>query len=377
MDQRGIAPLVIVAIVVVVAVVVGVGIYATTRGGGGGNIAGATSLRFNLDITAQGESTTGTVMVKNIGTNNMMLRMEVTYNLENYIWIMNEPQQKVWVYGVYGYDQWTDLSADFSTYWSEFNQSFENYQTQLGGWTGSGEYTYTDPTSGATERFYNIEVNPELADSLFVHEVGGGGENQPSGGPISIQSDDQFTSANGVTGGSGTQSDPYIIQSWSIDASSASSGNGIEIQNTTAYFIVRNCLVENGGIQGFSNVGIFLENVVNGIIENNTCGNNWTGINLFESSNNTISGNTCESNSVGISLSGSSINTISGNTCESNGWGIGLYSSSNYNTLTNNICSNNGYGIYLSSSNNNTLIGNNLLNNVTSSFDEGANNNWS
>jgi len=35
MDQKGMAPLVIVAIVVVVAVVAGIGIYATTRGGGG------------------------------------------------------------------------------------------------------------------------------------------------------------------------------------------------------------------------------------------------------------------------------------------------------------------------------------------------------
>jgi hypothetical protein len=103
---------------------------------------------------------------------------------------------------------------------------------------------------------------------------GGGGENQPggggtySGGPIRIQNDYQFTAANGVVSGSGTVSDPYIIENWAIDASGA---NGIDIQNTTAYFIVRNCLIENSAISMHG--GIYLNNVVNGTIENNTCEN--------------------------------------------------------------------------------------------------------
>lgn len=159
---------------------------------------------------------------------------------------------------------------------------------------------------------------------------GGAGGGTYGGGSIYINGNSEFIPANGVTGGSGTQSDPYIIQGWSQDASSA---NGIDIQNTTAYFVIRNCLVENGVIQGLSKAGIFLENVVNGIIENNTCENNWTGIDLFESSNNTISGNTCEGNV---------------------------------------------YGIYLfSSSDNNTLTGNNLLNNTHPYVDAGTNNHWS
>jgi len=102
---------------------------------------------------------------------------------------------------------------------------------------------------------------------------GGGGENNPpsgtySGGPILIQNDYQFTAANGVVSGSGTVNDPYIIENWAIDASGA---NGIDIQNTTAYFIVRNCLIENSVIS--THGGIYLNNVVNGTIENNTCEN--------------------------------------------------------------------------------------------------------
>ena len=38
--------------------------------------------------------------------------------------------------------------------------------------------------------------------------------------PIYIHGNDDFTSENGVTGGSGTSNDPYIIEDWDINASS-------------------------------------------------------------------------------------------------------------------------------------------------------------
>lgn len=66
--------------------------------------------------------------------------------------------------------------------------------------------------------------------------------------PILINGNAGFTPANGVTSGSGTESNPYVIEGWDINASSA---NGIEIRNTTAYFVIRNCYVHNGGIGGF------------------------------------------------------------------------------------------------------------------------------
>jgi parallel beta-helix repeat protein len=180
--------------------------------------------------------------------------------------------------------------------------------------------------------------------------------------PISINGNSQFTSANGVVSGSGTVDNPYIIQGWAIDASTA---NGIDIQNTTAYFIVRNCLVENGEN---SYCGIYLDNVINGKLENNNCLNNDNSIYLDSSSYNTLTNNTCENNVyednfyTGIYLDSSSYNTLINNTCENNGAGIFIYSSNN-NTLTNNTCGNNGFGIVLSRSSNNTLTGNTCDNN--------------
>jgi hypothetical protein len=61
--------------------------------------------------------------------------------------------------------------------------------------------------------------------------------------PIYIDCDANFTVANGVSSGNGTASNPYIIENWDINASSA---NGIDISNTNAYFIIRNCVIHDG-----------------------------------------------------------------------------------------------------------------------------------
>jgi parallel beta-helix repeat protein len=179
--------------------------------------------------------------------------------------------------------------------------------------------------------------------------------------PIYITSNDNFViGQNGVTSGSGTGLDPYIIEGWAIDASSA---NGIRIENTTKYFVIQNCLVENGG---YSYLGIGLHNVVNGKIENNTCRNNGWGILLNFSSNGNLTGNTCENNSNGgIGLHSSSNNTLTSNTCENNaGYGIHLSSGSDNDNLTNNTCLNNSlHGIYLGGSSNNTISNNTCENN--------------
>jgi parallel beta-helix repeat protein len=172
-------------------------------------------------------------------------------------------------------------------------------------------------------------------------------------GPISINGNSQFDVAHGVNGGgAGTFASPYIIENYAIDASGA---NGIDIQNTTKCFIVRNCLVENGG-EDYS--GIYLYNV-NGRIENNTCSNNIYGIYLGSSSHDNLTGNTCDNNGdSGIYLEGSSNNILENNNCSNNSVAIYIFSSSNYNIIDNNTCSNNGAGIYLGSSSYENLTGN-------------------
>ena len=54
---------------------------------------------------------------------------------------------------------------------------------------------------------------------------------------IEITSDADFETSDGVTSGTGTEIDPYIIEGWNI---TVSTGNAITILDTSAFFIVRN-----------------------------------------------------------------------------------------------------------------------------------------
>ena len=180
--------------------------------------------------------------------------------------------------------------------------------------------------------------------------------------PIYIKNNDYFNLDNGVVAGAGVENEPYIIENWVISAKNA---NGIWVANTDAYFIIRNCLVENGGTNYF---GIYMQNLVNGKVENCKSENNIYGIYLKDSTKNNATNNTCSNNHAfhGILLENSCNNTIANNTCSNNAWyGITLNYYSSNNILNNNNCSNNVYGIYLRFwSDNNTALNNTCSNNA-------------
>ncbi|MBA7691642.1 hypothetical protein ES703_100193 [subsurface metagenome] len=181
--------------------------------------------------------------------------------------------------------------------------------------------------------------------------------------PIYINGNAGFTPENGVNGGgSGTVGDPYIIENWDINAENA---NGIEIRNTIAHFIVRNCYVHDGkdGI----NDGNYFDNVINGKIDNVAGYNNWMGIKLSHSDNNIISNCIIEKYWDGIHLNYSSNNIIENCVAKDHVDGIRLKHSNN-NLISNNVAGNNIKGIYLSYSDNN-LISNNILENNNDGID--------
>jgi parallel beta-helix repeat protein len=233
----------------------------------------------------------------------------------------------------------------------------------------SGGYGIVDVSSNV------ITGGNDLDEYPLMNSVVNGLVSRP---PIYINGNDNFTPANGVVGGSGTQSDPYIIENWAINAENA---DGIWIEDTTAYFVVRNCLVENGPSEWTGHNGIYLQNAQNGRIENNTCRWNKAGISFYYSHNNTVTNNTIRNCTMcGIWLVASNYNTLTNNACLNTEYGIWLRGSS-YNNLTNNntcddlfgiqleenscknildnnMCSNNDYGIRLSYSSNNTLTNN-------------------
>jgi len=95
--------------------------------------------------------------------------------------------------------------------------------------------------------------------------------------PINIQSDNDFTEENGVSEGSGTKENPYIIEGWEIDGNEY----GIKIWHTTSHFIVRNCLLT-------AELAIFFNEIIFGAISAISTNANGVGAYVSSSSNITI-----------------------------------------------------------------------------------------
>ncbi len=120
-------------------------------------------------------------------------------------------------------------------------------------------------------------------------------------GTIVIEGDAAFNVGNGVSDGSGTNVDPYIIDGWEIDG--GGEGRCIFVANTTKHFVLRNCNLTNASgnnVQYYRNAGISIYNSTNFTIENCVFGGNGHGIYLETSSGFLISGNQFESNDHGI-----------------------------------------------------------------------------
>jgi parallel beta-helix repeat protein len=108
--------------------------------------------------------------------------------------------------------------------------------------------------------------------------------------PIVITSNMEFTAANGVVAGTGTEEAPYIIENWTL---SANASYAITISNTIDHFVIRNCrIVQDPDLYSR---GITLFHVGNGKIENNRFENNFVAIYIEHVSNLFIQNNTFNS----------------------------------------------------------------------------------
>ena len=153
--------------------------------------------------------------------------------------------------------------------------------------------------------------------------------------PIQIIGDAAFTAANGVTSGSGTVADPYIIGNWDI---SAATHEGITVSGTTQYFAIKNVIVHDGGTT-FS--GIDFSSLSNGQVVNSTVTSCKEGLSLNTVSDCTISANAALGNLKGISINTSTGVIVTGNMISSSaGDGLALDQSNNIVVSQNNITSN-------------------------------------
>jgi len=187
--------------------------------------------------------------------------------------------------------------------------------------------------------------------------------------PISITGNDDFTAKNGITGGSGTPEDPYVISNWMIRPFK---DPGIRISNTDVYFIIENCHIY--GCRILKPIGIYFNNVTNGKIIACTTWKNSFGILIVSSSNNTVENCHCEGDRFGISVNGcpqgykSSSNNNKIKNCTFSNCDDGIYfcciPSSSNNLIESCHCLNNNRGIYLDHCvHYTTIVGCNISNN--------------
>jgi len=80
--------------------------------------------------------------------------------------------------------------------------------------------------------------------------------------PIVIIGNEDLTSENGITGGSGTESDPYLIEGWWINVSE---GSGIIIEGTDAHILIRGTAVTHSleDAINITDTGIIIRNCSN------------------------------------------------------------------------------------------------------------------
>ena len=161
------------------------------------------------------------------------------------------------------------------------------------------------------------------SNEIRVNETVSSAKTLTTHDPIYINGNSQFiVGQNGVTSGSGTQADPYIIENWDINASSA---DGIHIENTDVYFIIRNSVIHDGCNN--YNYGIQFWNVLNGKIDNANSYHNFFGIYLWVSSNNNITDCNVYNNSYGIGLDYPANNKLRNNVLNNNTYNFGVYGS--------------------------------------------------
>jgi len=129
------------------------------------NVEGASSLKYEVNLIENGAlQISYTFMGKNIGTDDFSMSVQVADIDGETIYIFNGAQHKAWSYME---GEWEDISELYDMQWGIWNNLWSGYMTNLSAWSGTGDYSYSQ--DGTTVEIVDIQVNPVLDDSLFVH----------------------------------------------------------------------------------------------------------------------------------------------------------------------------------------------------------------
>jgi len=191
---------------------------------------------------------------------------------------------------------------------------------------GAPVYSAPDPSA--------VLVQPSATNAYATSRVG-----------ISINGNAQLNSTYGVTSGSGTASDPYIIENYIIDAFDY---YPLLIQNTDKYVTIRNCYLYTAQI----NTGLYVLNCTNLRIENCILHYDYYGIYVRESSGVNITGCTVYgADEYGIYLYRTNNTVVSDCVLFNNTYGITVSQNSYNNRISGCRLHNHYYAITAAASN--------------------------
>lgn len=168
-------------------------------------------------------------------------------------------------------------------------------------------------------------------------------------GPIIIEGDSGFTPASGVSAGSGTAVDPFLIEGWSI---AITGGLGIQISNTTASFRIVNVSVQTNGPTGQA---VQFTNISNAQVQNLTIGDPYVGVRVDRSRNVTFEDNRVDAVSLALIFVNCSRIVVQD---DLEGGGITVQGSTDVWLRDNQLVGYFGYGIFIDRSQRVNLSGN-------------------
>jgi hypothetical protein len=165
---------ILVAVLVVVIIIAGAAAYLLYGGGGGGTtnptatpnptvtVGDASTLTFSANVTTSGQTITYTWAGKDIHSMPV-----IRVDFMGYSYLLDSGKEKAWS----STDNGATWTADnFATQWASWSQQWSSNVDELtpGHWSGSGDYTFTDLTTGGTITLFNIVINPTIPESTFA-----------------------------------------------------------------------------------------------------------------------------------------------------------------------------------------------------------------
>ena len=141
--------------------------------------------------------------------------------------------------------------------------------------------------------------------------------------PVLIEGDAALGASDAVVSGSGTPQDPYVMEGWSINAST---NPGIAIRNTTKSLLIRNLTLYRAAPIPLAD-GIDLFQVRNVEMANITALATLAAVRVRSSYNISVNGSSALGDGAGLWVDGSTQVTVAGNEIRANGYvmEVGVY----------------------------------------------------